>query len=264
MIILFGLPPKNWAGEVEHLGQFSISKHLQSGSIFGQRQQEGEELAKAQGHGAAYARIVTFRRGPRQLGQWKGFEMLARKPAYNDDTEAHEFHFHSLGAVHDPLQPQIDVRLDSGVKDNRTARAKRSLTDEEAVALWDKLIGTIRVRQTTDAKPVAPPPSKVPLGTLTGTGDLCTQQGWWQCVEGDSVEGGRRRHFNEGESMPATVLLGEPNLWQRLSGDRPRHTTATVWKLVEYDAEPAGPLPLDVESPPLAADAMPDGSPSPN
>ena len=120
---------------------------------------EGEEMAKAQGHGDAYARIKTFRRGARQLGPWKGFEMVALKPAYKDDTDAHEFYFHSLVAVHDPLQPQLDVRLDSGVKNNKTARTKPSLSDEEALALWDKLIGTIRVRQTGDAKPsnAAPP-----------------------------------------------------------------------------------------------------------
>ena len=214
---------------------------------------EGEELAKAQGHGDAYARITTFRRGARQLGPWKGFEMVARKPAYNDDTEAHEFHFHSLGALHDPLQPQLDVRLDSGVNNNKTAKTKPSVTDEEAVALWDKLIETIRVRQTGDAKPSNATPAKVPLGKLTATGDLCTQQGWWQCVEGENIEGGRRRHFTEGESMPHAVLLGEPNLWQKLSGDRPKHTRATVWKLVDYDAEPAAPLSVADESSSLAA-----------
>lgn len=214
---------------------------------------EGEALAKAQGHGAAFARIKTFRRGPRQLGPWKGSEMLARKPAYNDDTEAHEFHFHSLGALHDPLQPQIDVRLDSGVKNNKTARIKPSVTDEEAVALWDKLIETIRVRQTGDAKPSNATPVKVPLGKLTATGDLCMQQGWWQCVEGESIEGGRRRHFTEGESMPHAILHGEPNLWQKMTGDRPRHTLATVWKLVDYDAEPAAPSPVADESSSLAA-----------
>lgn len=113
---------------------------------------EGEAMAKQQGHGDAYGRIKTFRRGARQLGPWQGFEIVARKPAYNDDTEAHEFGFQSLGAVHDPLLPRLDVRLDSGVKNNHTARAEPSLTDEEAVALWDKIIETIRVRQTGGAK----------------------------------------------------------------------------------------------------------------
>ena len=221
--------------------------------------QEGAALAKAQGHGDAYARIKTFRRGARQLGPGKGFEMVARKPADNDDTEAHEFHFHSLGALNDPLQPQIDVRFDTGVNNNRTARTPPSLTDEEAVALWDKLIGTIRIRPTADAKPSQPTPAKVPLGKLTATGDPCTQKGWWQCVEGNNIEGGRRRHFVDGESMPHVVLLGEPNLWQKLAGNRPRHTMATVWKLVDYDdVSPASSSTNDVgTSPPTAATILP-------
>lgn len=203
--------------------------------------EQGEQLAKAQGHGAAYARIKTLRRGARELGPWKGFEMLARKPAYNDDTEAHEFYFHSLGAVNDSLRPQLDVRLNSGVKNNRTASIKPSLTDEEAIALWDKLIGTIRVRETGNAKPSADP-AKEPLGKLTATGNPCTQQGWWQCMEGDNVEGGKRRHFKQGELMPHAILLGEPNFWQKLTGDRPRHKTATVWQLTDYDDLISAPM----------------------
>ena len=198
--------------------------------------QDGEAAAKQDGHGAAYARIKTFRRGPRQLGPWKGYEIVARLPAYNDDTDAHEFRFQSLGAINDPLQPQIDIRLDSGVKDNENARTKPSFTDEEAVALWDKLLGTIRVRQNGEAKPSKTPTAKIPLGKLTTTGDPCTQQGWWQCTETDKIEGGRRRHFTVGESMPYAVLLGNPSFWQKLTGDRPRHSVSTVWQLMEYDA----------------------------
>lgn len=124
---------------------------LEAGADLETLLKEGEAMARAEGHSGAYARIKTFRRGPRQLGPWQGSEMLARKPAYKKDTEAHEFYFHSLGAVNDPLQPQIDIRLDSGVKGNATARTRPSITDEEAVALWDKLIGTIRVRPIVEA-----------------------------------------------------------------------------------------------------------------
>lgn len=217
---------------------------------------EGEELAKAQGHGDAYARIKTLRRGARQLGRWKGFEMLARKPAYNKDTEAHEFYFHSLGAIHDPLQPQIDVRLNSGVKNNQTQRIRPSLTDEEAVALWDKLIGTIRVRKTNDAKPATAVPASVPLGTLTASGEKCAQDGWWQCTETASVEGGRRRYFSKGETMPQITLLGEPNLWQKLAGVRPRHSTATIWTLTSQESEPLVPT-ADAAAALRSSDATP-------
>jgi hypothetical protein len=228
----------------------------------------GEETATANGQGDVCARIKTFRRGERQLGPWKGFEIVARKPAYNGDAEAHEFRFESLGAVHDPLQPRIDVRLDTGVKDNRTARVTPSLTDEEAVALWDRLIGTIRVRQSRDTAPGTSKESKTPLASLIATGESCPESGWWQCHEEENVEGGRRRHFSAGERMPHIVLLGQPNLWEKLTGDGARHELATVWKLVDYDVVAASPLattgnatvvPADAPEPPSrrASDTMP-------
>jgi hypothetical protein len=51
--------------------------------------------------GAWYSRVKFFRRGPRQLGNWNGFEALARKPAQEKSTESHEFAFISLGALRD-------------------------------------------------------------------------------------------------------------------------------------------------------------------
>jgi hypothetical protein len=112
--------------------------------------------------GSWYSRIKFFRRGPRELGNWKGSEVLARIPAQENTVESHEFAFVSLGAVNDSLQPKLDIKLDTGVKDDQTASVKPSLTDEEAVALWDKLITSIRVRPTGDSvkqSSTAPPRS---------------------------------------------------------------------------------------------------------
>ncbi len=205
------------------------------------RLERGKELATKAGHGNAYARIKNFRLGPRHLGPWSGFEVVARKPAYKADTDAHEFRFQSLGAKHDPLHPALDVRLDTGVKNNRTARVRPSLTDDEAIALWDRLIETIRVRQNSDATA----PAKVPLGTLKATGELCPQQGWWQCSDGYNIEGERRRHITSGDLMPEATPFVQPGLWQKLTGGRATRSIATVWELVGYDddseAENAAP-----------------------
>ena len=184
-----------------------------------------------------YSRVKFFRRGPRQLGNWNGFEALARKPAQEGTTESHEFAFVSLGAIHDSLLPQLDIKLDTGVKDNRTASVKPSLTDEEAVALWDKLITSIRVRPTGDAaKTGTATPPKTPLGAYIDSGSECPQTGWWRCSDSGEVVGGRRRHFVAGEVMPTVVVLGQPDVWQRITGQRPNHEIPTVWELLEYDA----------------------------
>lgn len=187
--------------------------------------------------GIWYSRVKFFRRGPRQLGNWNGFEALARKPAQEKSTESHEFAFISLGALRDSLQPKLDIKLDTGVKDDQTASVKPSLTDEEAVALWDKLITSIRVRPTGDsAKHSSASPPRTPLGEFVDTGSACPQAGWWQCSDHGEVVGGRRRHFLADEPMPHAVLMGKPSAWQKLTGQRPTHQIATTWQLMEYDA----------------------------
>ncbi len=196
---------------------------------------EAKEEAEQRNLGAVYARIKTFRRGERQIGAWKGYEFVSRRPPFEKETEAHEFYFESLGAINDPLQPRLDVRLDSGVKKNRKSSVKPSITDEEAIELWDRLLETIRVRQTSDSKPAKGAPDKAPLGKQTVTGGTCSQDGWWQCTDRGEIEGGARRHFKEGETFPKIAVLYQPSLWQRLSGERPKHEMSTVWQLVAYD-----------------------------
>lgn len=113
--------------------------------------ERAKQLAEDAGTGAVFGRAKILRQGALQLEGWKGEEMALVTPAYKDDKAVHEFRFHSAGAARDSLQPEIDIRLDSGVKDNRKASVNPSITDEEALALWDKLIRTIRVRRPSDA-----------------------------------------------------------------------------------------------------------------
>ena len=214
-------------------------------------------LKGAEGAGGNwYSRVTFFRRGTRQIGDWKGFEALALKPAQENVKESHEFHFISLGAPNAPLQPQLDVQLDTGASGHHMGAVKPSLSNEEAVALWDKLTGSLRVRRLGGKKSSSAELPRAPLASLVSTGGICPQTGWWQCVEGDSIEGGQRRHFAAGESMPPAILLGEPNSWQKLTGKQPRHTRATVWKLVDYDIDTAASSPMLNDSSPLAARAQ--------
>lgn len=220
---------------------FSVEVHknqerlAESGRIELMREQ-ARENAEQRGLGSLFARIKILRKEARQLGAWSGMEIATRTPPHENDTEAHEFRFESLGAVSDPLQPRLDVRLDSGVKNDRRASLNPSVTDEEAIAIWDKLINSIKVRPSDRKNTIPAVPPKAPLASLVGTGAICPETGWWQCTEDDNIEGGRRRHFAAGESMPYAILLGEPSLWQKLTGTRPTHKLTTVWQLVDYGA----------------------------
>lgn len=132
-----------------------------------------EKNAKIAGLGIHYARIKTFRRGPRELGVWKGYEILARKPPFKKDTDAHEFRFRSVGAVNDAYHPELDVQLDSGVRGNRKAAIQPSITDEEAIALWDRLIKSIRIRARADNKTKSNTTSSVPISSVKSRPSRC-------------------------------------------------------------------------------------------
>lgn len=190
--------------------------------------------AEDAGLGAVFARAKILRQGALQLEGWKGEELALVTPAYKDDKAVHEFRFHSVGAVRDSLQPEIDIRLDSGVKDNRKANVNPSITDEEALALWDKLIRTIRVRRPSDATATTAATRRTPIGSVARTGEICPQTGWWECTESKSTDRSAKRLLRAGEPVPHAQLDSKSGLWQRFFGERKRHMPA-VWKLVGFD-----------------------------
>ena len=193
------------------------------------------ERAEKEG-GAWFSRMKFFRRGERQLGDWKGSEALALKPAQESEKEVHEFHFISLGEPNSPLQPQVDIQLDTGADGRKMGAVRPSLTDDEVVALWDRLTGSIRVREVSGKKPI-----KIPLASIAATGAICPESGWWQCDEVGVIQSDRRKHVVAGEPMPYTTVPGHQTLWQKLRGEHPKYRAATVWKLAEYDSAPIPP-----------------------
>ena len=192
---------------------------------------EGDEAAREAGAGFLFDRIKIFRHGARALGDWKGFEHASRIPAHKKNTDSHEFFYQSLGAIQDALLPKLEITLDTGVKGDSKASVVPSITDDEALAIWDKLITTIRVRQPGDATPVKTP---MPLATLSKTGERCAETGWWECMESTPVKGDPRRLFMAGEPFPPVVKVAEPTAWQKLTGTRQEYPIPTTWKLVDY------------------------------
>jgi hypothetical protein len=165
--------------------------------------------------------------------------MALRTPAFKDGKSVHEFRFYSKGAVHDSLHPELDIRFDSGVKDNQKASVDPSITDEEALELWDKLISTIRIRKPSDATPTTP--AKVPLASESKTGEICPQTGWWEPAGYKEGQNAKRRLVKSGEPMPPLQLDVVSSFWQKLAGQQSTRQIVTTWTLVEYTDEPASP-----------------------
>jgi len=201
-----------------------------------------EKNQKAQDPNNPLIKTKDLRRGERQIHGWlNGFEALSRTPEQAEIHSIHDFAMDFRGVPSDPLQPYVEIQMQTGVADNVAGATKASLTDEEAIAVWDKITSTIRVRPTgaaavktaeTDSGP------RLPLGELAATGRTCPQTGWWVPDEPKDTQGDRRQHIKAGERMPHVISLGEPSIWQKLKGERPTYRTATMWKLVSYDDAP--------------------------
>lgn len=186
-----------------------------------------------------FAKVKYFREIPRQIRDWTtGYEVLMRAPDEEGVHSFHDFELRFTGVRHDPFKPYASIQFQTGVGDNAAGALKASLTDEEAVALWDKITSTLRVRPT-NAMPAktagADLQQHLPLGELAATGRTCPQTGWWESDASGRLQGERRQHIKAGERMPHVVSLGEPSIWQKLKGERPSYRTATLWKLVSYD-----------------------------
>jgi hypothetical protein len=191
----------------------------------------------------ALASTKFFREKPRQIHDWQtGYEVLMRSPDEKGSHSHHDFQVKFIGVPHDPYKPYADIQFQTGVTEDAAGATKASLTDEEAIAVWDKIISTIRVRPTSAAlvkTTEADPKPRFPIGELAATGRICPQTGWWQASEPGNSGSAGRQHIKAGERMPHVVSLGEPSVWQKLKGKRPSYRSATVWRLVEYGGAPA-------------------------
>lgn len=176
-----------------------------------------------------YSQIRYLRRGPRTIGDWKGTEALAIKPPQKGVESSHEFHFISIGATNSALQPQLDIQLDTGASDQKMGAVKPSLSDMEAVALWDRLTNSIRVRPTSSVDDRLAALAKQQLPPARRTGEKCTQTGWWV----SDGRGAAQRHFTVGEELPFAIVFAQQTLWQKLTGTQPVIEESTTWRFAE-------------------------------
>lgn len=117
------------------------------------RVREAEEMARTAGMSIWRSKIKFLRRGNRAFKPWNGYEILARVPPYGKDREKHQFMFVALGEPKNPYLPTLDATLDTGVKDNHRGAVTPSVTDDEALYIWDRLLGSLKVRAIRSEKP---------------------------------------------------------------------------------------------------------------
>ena len=101
--------------------------------------------------GSNYPRLTTLREGKRKVHGWDGEESLVRRP---DGTQDFEWMFigENGGSVARP--GNLSVTMRTKVEADRIGAAKASsLNDEEAIALWDKLLEGLKFRVAVPGAP---------------------------------------------------------------------------------------------------------------
>lgn len=101
--------------------------------------------------GSNYPKLTTLREGKKKVHGWDGEESLVRRP-----DGAHEFEWMFIGESGNVARPALlDVMLHTKVASDRVgAAAVSSLTDNDAIALWDRLLDGLKFRVSV---PGAPP-----------------------------------------------------------------------------------------------------------
>jgi hypothetical protein len=90
--------------------------------------------------------LARLRIGKHIVNGWNGEEVLLRHNG-KDGAMIHEFMWEVIGKTGDLRHPaSVDINFDTGVAANTKYATKGSLTDDEAVALWDKLLSSLRFR----------------------------------------------------------------------------------------------------------------------
>jgi hypothetical protein len=100
--------------------------------------------------GSNYPDRTLLREGKRDVQHWHGEESLIRRP-----DGVHDFEWGFVGTPKDVANPsEFIVGLYSKVEHNMVGAAKAvSLSDDEAVALWDKLLSGLKFRVKVPGAP---------------------------------------------------------------------------------------------------------------
>lgn len=111
------------------------------------RMLEAERMAAETGFSDWHKRIKTLRRGKRILPPWEAYEVLARLPAQPNEGESHEFLLSAQGNPNDSYAPNLEIEMMSGVMGNKRGAAPPSVSDAEAIVIWERIVNSLRLRQ---------------------------------------------------------------------------------------------------------------------
>ena len=94
--------------------------------------------------GAMASQVQTLRSGERPLGPLEGQELLVKVPTDGGNT-GHSFVWESQGNGHSD-DPFISIKFDTALKAGSVDGRPSSLSDEQALALWEAILNGFKLR----------------------------------------------------------------------------------------------------------------------
>lgn len=196
---------------------------------------ERDDASHARAPAFVNVRFSRLRAAPRTIGGFTGDELVQRVLEENFSI-VYGFEWEVIGKKDDVFTPDITLEMKTG--SSIDGPVPSSLAQPAALALWDKISSSVRVRPTQAPKVSAAEPPAAPLGIYASAGNTCPQSGWWQCSDGGNgvtVHGGQRQYIRQGAPMPQALLLPAQTLWEKVRGLQPSYedTRPTAWRLVD-------------------------------
>jgi hypothetical protein len=99
-------------------------------------------------------RISTFRASFREIAGVPGEELIERFTEKND-VHVHSFWWEANGTEDNVFNPHFVFKMNTG--SSAQGPVPSSLSDAAALALWDKITSSIRLRSNTVAQPRSAP-----------------------------------------------------------------------------------------------------------
>jgi len=178
------------------------------------------------------SRFHLFKRGTRMLNGQAGDELLERVHELNGNY-GHKFMWEAAhNRTDNVFFPLMSFELSTGNSQPGTT-VDSSLTDAEALALWDKMLSSLRVRPVVVAEPVAATPTQAAIGTRANSGMACPASGWWHCL--NALAQDNTRWFQRGQILPKASLQRQKSILDRLKGKPGLTSKPTVWEFVRID-----------------------------
>lgn len=184
-------------------------------------------------------KLRSIRMGKHAVNGIDGEEILEAYPA-NGDGYSHVFRWEALGKPRSIKEPSIVVEIQTATAEGGGLLKGSSLTDKQAIELFDSIVNTIRLRPTTpgknsDAAPNPNTPPRLAIGTQVSSLRACPETGLYECpADAPGVEE-RRVFIEQGRPMPGAFASQMKRGIAGILGGKESKEVEVRWTLVSYE-----------------------------